>query len=79
MTKRVRKELKRLYAQGYFHLNQAGARMYRLYNLFNEPHPDYGEYIATMIETVLFLMEQYKKLGELAWGKVPDDLEQWRK
>jgi len=78
MPRPHKQRMKRTFAQGYIHLDEAGERLYTLYTIFEPHHKDYAEYILSMLQTIDFLQRQYRKLGELAWGSVPEDLRQWR-
>jgi len=72
-----KKEMKRKAAQSVSHLIKCGYAIYDLREIFIPSHPQFAEFFDYVIETLVLLCNQLKKVYTLAWGHFPDDLDTW--
>jgi len=78
MPKNKRDQMKRELAAAINHLVSAQEMVGRLFDRFDNVHPDYAEFLVLIGQSMGCLVNYCLDFWRLAWGKVPDDINIYR-
>ena len=79
MPKRSRQVLKREMAQAHYSVDRALIRIQSLHEKFSEHHEQHTEYLELITAVLLQSQEMMLDFWRLSWGKLPDNLDTYRK
>jgi len=79
MPRRKKEQLRRRLAQAYHDLDRCKSRLASLWGEFRGVHDDYAEYLAVMAAGADQLQELIRDFWARAWGRVPDNLDSYRR
>jgi len=77
MPKTRRDVLKRRVAQAYNNVDRALANVRDLHDQFDPVHPEYGEFLVVIGQTLTQVHKLLMEFWVHAWGELPDDIETW--